>query len=70
MRKILKWLGILIGSLLGILVLALGFLFVVGMVRWDQEYENYNVDISALSIPTDEATIDSGQHLVRHHGGL
>ena len=67
MRKILKWLGILIGSLLGFLVLALVFLFVVGMVRWDQEYENYNVDISALSIPTDEATIDRGQHLVNTH---
>jgi cytochrome c553 len=66
-RKILKWIGIVIGSLLGILVLAFAVLFVVGVVRWNQEYENYEVEVTAIRIPTDQASIERGEHLAATH---
>jgi uncharacterized membrane protein required for colicin V production len=66
-RKILKWIGIVVGSLLGLLVLAFVILFVVGVVRWNQEYENYEVEVTAIRIPTDEASIERGKHLATTH---
>ncbi len=33
-RKILKWIGIVLGSLIGLLVLAFTVLYIIGMVKW------------------------------------
>ena len=33
-RKILNWIGIVLGSLIGLLVLAFTVLYIIGMVKW------------------------------------
>jgi hypothetical protein len=33
-RKILKWIGIVLGSLIGLLVLAFTVLYIIGTVKW------------------------------------
>lgn len=67
MGRIFKWIGIAFGSLLGILLLAFVILYVVGGVRWNQDYENYEVEVTTLSIPSDGANIERGKHLVTTH---
>ena len=33
-RKILKWIGIVLGNLIGLLVLAFTVLYIIGTVNW------------------------------------
>lgn len=62
-RKVLKWIGIVLGGLVGLLVLTIAVLFIVGEVTWNQVYENYDVPVETISIPTDEASIERGEHI-------
>ena len=65
--RLLKWIGIVIGSLVGLVLLAIAILFIVGGERWNQEYEGYSVEVTALSIPTDETSVKRSKHLVTTH---
>jgi mono/diheme cytochrome c family protein len=67
LRKILKWIGIVLGSLAGLVVLATIILYVAGGVIWNQTYENYDVSVEAVPIPAGEAAISYGQHVATIH---
>ena len=62
-RKILKWIGIVLGSLVGLVVLAAIAVTIASEVKWNQTYENYDVPAETISIPTDAASIARGEHL-------
>ncbi len=66
-RKILKWIGIVLGGLVGLIVLAVIILFIISEVKWNQGYENYNVPVETIRIPTDEAAIARGAHIAMTH---
>ena len=65
MRKVLKWTGIVLGSLVILLLIIGGVLYVVGGSKLSQTYE---VQTATLPIPTDSATIARGAHLARTNG--
>lgn len=60
MRKPLKWLGIGVGS-----VLSLGLIAVMGLYGYSHYKLNrsYNLRVSPLPVPTDAASIERGRHL-------
>jgi hypothetical protein len=63
-RKILKWIGIVLGSLIGLLVLAFGVLYVIGSVKWNGvRGKDYDVLVETITIPTDQASIARGEHI-------
>lgn len=61
MKKVLKWLGIGLGALLGIVVLAVVVLFIRSSAIVNKEYE---APADNITIPTDAASIERGEHLV------
>lgn len=62
MKKILKWFGIVLGSLLGLVVLTLVALSLIGGARLNRRYD---VQVESISIPTDEQSIAAGEHWAR-----
>lgn len=62
MTKILKWLGIGLGGLIGLIILAALVLSFIGNAQL-----NKTVDIQpeAIPIPTDAASLERGEHLVK-----
>lgn len=61
MRKIVKGIGIVLASLIGLVVVAVLVLFFVGRSRFNERYE---VDAPSITLPSDEASIARGEHLV------
>ncbi|HEX3049340.1 MAG TPA: c-type cytochrome [Aggregatilineaceae bacterium] len=61
MRKILKWLGIILGVLVLLVLVLSTILYFVGKGKLDKTYE---VKAQTLTIPTDETARERGQHLV------
>ena len=62
-RKILKWIGIVLGSLVGLLVLAFAVLYIIGSVKWSRLHGKYDVPVETIPIPTDQASIARGEHI-------
>jgi cytochrome c len=62
-RKILKWIGVVLGSLVGLLVLAFIVLYTVGTVKWNRLHGKYEVPVETITIPTDQASIARGKHI-------
>ncbi len=60
MKKVFKWIGIVLGSLVGLILIAALTLFLMGSARLNQTYD---VPPSNLTIPTDAASIARGQHI-------
>jgi mono/diheme cytochrome c family protein len=61
MKKILKLIGKIIGVLVGLIVLAVVVVMAVGYFRYNKTYD---IAVPPLEIPTDEASIARGRHLV------
>jgi mono/diheme cytochrome c family protein len=61
MKKIFKWIGIVIGSLIGLVLIAGFVFFLIGNGRLNKTYE---FPPSNLTIPTDEASLAFGKHRV------
>ncbi len=59
MKKVFKWIGIVLGSLIGLLLLAGIVLFVIGNGRLNKTYD---FPPSNITIPTDAASITYGKH--------
>lgn len=57
-KATLKWTGIVVGSLLGILLVALTTIYLLSMVRLNR---SYTIPPTALVIPTDRAAIAEGK---------
>ena len=62
-RKIFKWIGIVLGSLVGLLVLAFIVLYIMGTVKWNKMHGQYDVPAKTITIPTDDASIARGEHI-------
>lgn len=60
MRRILRWVGIVVAGLLGLIVLAFIGLSVAGATRINRTYE---VAVEPLDIPSDQAAVDRGRHI-------
>lgn len=60
MRRILQWIGIGLGSLIGLVVLAAAGLYAKSRLEFSTKY---NVQVESVSVPTDGASIARGQHL-------
>ncbi|MBI2873355.1 MAG: c-type cytochrome [Chloroflexi bacterium] len=61
MIKVLKWLGIGLGALLGVIVIAVVVLLLLGRSRVNR---SYNIQVETVAIPSDAASVQRGQHLV------
>lgn len=59
-KKILKWIGVILGGLVGLLALALAVLYFLGSDRINKVYE---VNVKAVVIPTDAQAVERGKHL-------
>lgn len=59
MKKVLKWIGIVLGSLIGLILVAGLVLYLVGSSRLNKVY---TVEPSNLTLPTDAASIEYGKH--------
>jgi mono/diheme cytochrome c family protein len=60
MKKVFKWFGIVLGSLVGLILIAVLTLFLMGSARLNKTYD---IPPSNLTIPTDAASIARGQHI-------
>lgn len=61
MRQVLKWIGIALGVILGILVVGVASAAIIGNSRLNQRYD---IAPETIPIPTDAAAIARGQYLV------
>ena len=59
MKKVFKWLGIVLGSMLGLVLVAGAAMYFIGNARFKKTYE---FPPSNISVPTDAASIAYGQH--------
>ena len=59
MKKILKWMGIVLAALLGLLLVAGVILYFSGSARLNKVYD---IPPTGLTLPTDSADIEFGQH--------
>ena len=69
MKKILKLIGKIVGGLIGLIVILVAAILTIGYSRFNKTYD---IDIAEIEIPTDEASIGRGEHLVQavaHCGG-
>jgi mono/diheme cytochrome c family protein len=60
MKKAIKWIGIVLGSLVGLILVAALTLFLMGKARINKTYD---FPPSDLTIPTDATSIARGQHI-------
>ena len=61
MKKIFKWIGIVLGSLLGMVLIAGFVFFLIGNAQLNKTYD---FPPSNITIPTDETSIEFGRHRV------
>ena len=60
-KKILKWIGIVLGVILVLLILGAGVLYFRGQSKFSQTYQ---IRVEPVAIPSDAASIERGKHLV------
>ena len=65
MRKVLKWAGIGIGGIIGLVVVVAGVMYAIGTSKVNRTYV---VQTAQLTLPTDSAGLARGAHLVRTMG--
>jgi mono/diheme cytochrome c family protein len=61
MKKVLKWIGIVLAVVVGVLILAVVGLSIAGGAQLNKTQD---VQAEAITIPTDEASLARGDHLV------
>lgn len=61
MRRVLKWIGVSLGVLLGLVVIAAAVLYFLGGARLNKTRQ---VQPPAVSLPVDAASLARGEHLV------
>jgi ABC-type transporter Mla subunit MlaD len=54
LRKVLKWIGINLGAVVGLLLIAAAAVYGVSTYRFNRTYE---VQVEVVEIPTDKASI-------------
>ena len=61
MKKIFKWIGIVLGSLIGLILVLAAILYFKGSARLNKTYE---IPADNISITADAASLATGKHLV------
>lgn len=61
LKKILKWVGIVLGVIVLLLVIAAGVLYFRAESKFNKTYQ---VQVEQVAIPTDAASVERGKHLV------
>lgn len=62
MKKLLKWIGIVLGALIGLILIAAVVLFLVGNSRLNK---TYTFPPDTIALPVDAAGLAQGQHLAK-----
>jgi mono/diheme cytochrome c family protein len=62
--KILKWIGIIVGGLVGLLVVAFVILLFIGRSKANKTHD---VPVETITIPADAAAIERGEHVALIH---
>jgi mono/diheme cytochrome c family protein len=65
MRKALKWIGIGVGALVGLILLAVGAVYAVSEYRFNRTYD---VQVAPVAIPTEAESIAYGEHIASIRG--
>jgi mono/diheme cytochrome c family protein len=65
LKKILKWIAIVLVSLLGVLVLAVGAIYLISNARFNR---TYSIQVNPIDVPTDTESIAYGEHLASIRG--
>ncbi|HEX7072269.1 MAG TPA: c-type cytochrome [Rhodothermales bacterium] len=65
MKAFLRWLGIAVGSLVGLVILAIGAVYAITEWRFARDFE---VDVPPISVVADSASIAHGAHLALIRG--
>jgi cytochrome c553 len=60
MRKALKWVGIVLGALVGVVILAVAAIYILSNMRFNKTYD---VTPSTVDVPTDSVSVEYGRHL-------
>jgi cytochrome c553 len=63
-RKILKWLGIVLGSLIGLLIVAFVVLVIIGGAQVNKKYD---IPAETISIPSGAEAVQRGEHVALIH---
>ena len=63
--KVLKWAGIVLGGLLGLLIAAIVVVYFIGGSKLSKTYD---IEVVPIPVPTDEVAIERGRHLVEAVG--
>ena len=63
--RVLKWVGIAIGGLVGLIVVAL---VVVWFLAGSKINKTFDIEVKPVTVPTDEVSIARGRHVVRSFG--
>jgi mono/diheme cytochrome c family protein len=63
MRKLFRWIGVVLTGLVGLLVLTFIALYLIGGARWNRIRGNYDVPAETIPLPTDQAAIMHGEHI-------
>lgn len=61
MKKVFKWIGIVLGSLIGLLLVTVAVLYFMGSARLNKTYD---IPPDNIAIPTDAASLELGKHRV------
>ena len=68
-RKVLKWIGLVLGSLVGLLALVFIVLYTIGSAKWNRiRGIVHDVPVEMISIPTDQDSIARGEHIATIRG--
>lgn len=60
LKKILKWVGIVLGAIVVLFVIAVGVLYFLGQSKFTKTYQ---VQVEPVTIPSDPASVERGKHL-------
>ena len=63
MKIVLKWIGIILAGLIGLLVVVMVVMYAIAAYRLNRTYE---VQVEAIPIQNDEATLERGKYLVEN----
>ena len=65
MKATLKWVGIAVGALFGLLILAMLGLYGMGQMRLNKKYD---VPVQMVAIPTDAESLSEGKRIFQYRG--
>lgn len=64
-KTILKWVGIIVGTIFGLLILVISILYIAGQIRLNKKYE---VSVEIISLPKDAESLAEGKRIFQYRG--